>query len=84
MKTHHHAASFCPSCHARLSASAGSTSGPRPGDYSVCAYCQKVLRYNSDLTVRAVSAEEFNKLPAGDRLQLMKAQEMARRASNAS
>jgi hypothetical protein len=48
----------CPGCDRNLNATTGD-GGPSPGDYSICLYCATVLRFNEDMTVRAVPDKEI-------------------------
>lgn len=55
----------CPACGRKLEAvtSVGHGHKPKPGDLSVCLYCDCLLQFSGDLTIRALSAEEVSALP---------------------
>ena len=45
----------CPACNEVLNATSGlsdAAATPNPGDFSLCAYCGTVLRFNDDLSIR--------------------------------
>lgn len=55
--------SNCPSCNASIEL-AGNDFGrsPEKGDISICLDCQAILVFNEDLTIRAITQEEWDKL----------------------
>lgn len=54
----------CPNCKSVLNSHKSETSDvPKKDDISVCLYCQSVLMFNEDLTLRAISKDEWDKLP---------------------
>ncbi len=75
----------CPHCKQDISATTGIPeilAKPRAGDFTICAYCIELLRFNEDLSVREVPSEEFNLLCAADpdfKISITFAREMARR-----
>ncbi len=64
----------CPRCGKVVDAATplGTASHPRPGDFSICAYCATLLRFTPTLTVEGVSEMEFLALPEEDRQQLQR------------
>src|SRR5574340_772497 len=62
----HTPASQCPVCKKNLDAASATVNrGPRPGDFSICLYCQAWLRYNDDLSLRLLNEEDIKKIPKG-------------------
>jgi len=59
-----HVETLCPKCGWRLNASACPTDDRRPegGDFSLCGKCYVVLRFESDLRLKAVSEAELEAL----------------------
>lgn len=51
----------CPTCHHLLDTATGinSDNQPKPGDYSLCAYCGQPLIYDKDLFLRAIEMTEL-------------------------
>jgi hypothetical protein len=75
--------SYCPCCGCRLSGAVGQNTNlpPRPGDFTVCAYCYEILRFQEDLSLRRLlpydeidneTRETLNKVVLG----LMQASQM--------
>jgi hypothetical protein len=62
---HPFAAGPCPLCGAQNDTATGlnTDEGPEVGDLCVCVGCASPLVYNSDMTMRAMPAAEFNALP---------------------
>ena len=59
----------CPACASPLSAAAvagGDEATPRPGDVSVCLYCDALLVYLPGLALRAATAAEVAGLDPGN------------------
>ncbi len=54
----------CPSCKAVLDGVTDPTgkSSPKPGDLSVCKYCQALLCYTEDMMLRTLTVEEQNEV----------------------
>lgn len=56
----------CPSCRSKLTGATGPKAAPKPGDLTVCAYCEALLQFApggtmkmlKDADVRALSPEE--------------------------
>ena len=53
-------ASTCPNCRATLDAATGAQGPVEPGDFSVCANCRAVLRFQDDFSVRMAEPEEIS------------------------
>jgi hypothetical protein len=55
----------CPVCGTEADMSSGITTDnrPEPNDYAICIYCAALCIYTSDLTMRPVSAVEFDRIP---------------------
>ena len=69
--------SKCPSCKATLTgASNVGEVGPVPGDFSICWYCQAVMVFNDDLTLREPTEEDIAEV---DTLKLSQMQRAAKR-----
>jgi hypothetical protein len=62
----------CPCCLKTLdgATSAGERKTPLPGDFSVCVYCTSILQFNTDLTLRQITAETLAAIPPSLREQL--------------
>lgn len=74
----------CPDCLTPLTgASSYEGATPSPGDFSVCAYCGCLLRYDDMLALRRMSEEEMDELDPVNRKKLMDYHQMARTARNA-
>lgn len=60
--------SRCPRCNAEFSAATGMGDDnrriPKPGDWSLCAYCGEFLRYTEGFQVRRATDEELRELKA--------------------
>ena len=71
----------CPACLKTLDGVTDPFSGktPQPGDISICAYCALRLVFNTDLTVRALSADEIEALPKALQWQLELLQQVCRK-----
>ncbi len=69
----------CPACQHRVDGATDPRSNrtPKPGDFSVCAYCSMVVVFNTDMTVRAARPAEIEALPAGTRAEMRAYQAMA-------
>lgn len=75
---------ICPSCKKRID---GNTpvfhDNPiRPGDMTVCMYCQSILIYAGNLTVRLATRQELKDTHPETILQLVKVQEECRKFMN--
>lgn len=56
--------SKCPGCKRHIDAAAhGEDFIPKVNDISICAYCQTILVFKEDLTLRAMSDKEWDSLP---------------------
>jgi hypothetical protein len=58
-------APLCPTCQATLDGvtdPAGENT-PRPGDFTVCAYCQEILTFTDELGLRLLEEEDIKLLP---------------------
>lgn len=66
----------CPLCGHRFDSAMGidTDEGPEEGSLSVCIECAGVHVYNADLTLRSMSEQEWDELPADVRQQLTDAQ----------
>ena len=54
----------CPDCQMPIDALNGANHdhAPRPGDRSICAYCACLMVINDDMTMRAATQDEIEKL----------------------
>lgn len=50
---------------------------PSPGDASVCLYCETILVFGDDMSLRVMDEGEFKKLSAEHRAEIAKARLMA-------
>lgn len=55
----------CPHCNELLdrATSTFQEGQPDPGDFSICAYCNAILRYTEDMQLRIPSEDEFDSVP---------------------
>lgn len=54
-------ASSCPECGKNLDVTEG-TGKPKPGDFTLCAYCASVNTFDEDLKIRALTDEEVEEV----------------------
>jgi hypothetical protein len=59
----------CPACGEELGSATG-VGKPKPGDVSVCAYCEALMVFNDDMTVRLMTEEEKRGLSTDGRAML--------------
>jgi hypothetical protein len=52
---------------------------PKPGDFSVCIYCGIFLRFNDDMTIRAMDLDELQYLSASNVRKLMLIRELVKK-----
>ena len=78
-KSRHTRKDHCPNCDKVLDAVSGVLPGnkardprPRPGDFSVCAYCQYLMIFGDDLKLRAPSFAELSELAHDPRVLAVK------------
>ena len=60
MKTHHTKDNPCPKCQKILTAVTCTTedhNAPKPGDVTVCVYCESALEFTDDLSLMLASPE---------------------------
>ncbi len=59
------AAPSCPTCHASLDGVTDpmGENTPRPGDFTICAYCQEILTFTDELGLRYLEEEDIKLLP---------------------
>lgn len=73
----------CPNCRSSLDAATATFSQkplvPDPEDLTICLYCQKILIFNSDLSLRVATAEDLGKLKYDTLLKLALAKKTARK-----
>ncbi len=55
----------CPTCQATLDGvtDPDGENTPRPGDFTVCAYCQEILTFTDELGLRLLEEEDIKLLP---------------------
>jgi hypothetical protein len=66
----------CPGCGKDINGALASrvqSPPPKPGDLSVCAYCAVAGVFTDDLTVRALTADEFEALPVQAKMDISRA-----------
>lgn len=75
----------CPACQTALTGATAVNllAAPQPGDLSVCCHCTQLLIFNTDITVRQLTDEEFNALPYEVRFNLAVTREMLVRMQQA-
>ena len=70
----------CLTCNAKLSGASNTGDvGPAPGDFSICWYCQAVMVYNDNLTLREPTEQDIAEM---DTLQVSRMQRMVTRHRN--
>lgn len=62
--SYRHRGTECPTCKNNLDCSTGGDQLPEKGDYSICAYCGEILRYNDNiiLSLEKPTSDELDKL----------------------
>lgn len=66
---------LCP-CGRRLTGvldASGGDAQPEPGDYTICAYCERILVFGPELSVRPLTSEELAGIHVVNRTELMQA-----------
>jgi hypothetical protein len=73
--------SGCPRCKKTLDGATPMCRGdvPEPGDYTVCAYCGVVLKWNSDMVLVLMNEEDFRQLSTEELVDISKASEVVKR-----
>ena len=71
--------SRCPTCGKAATAASDpmSDATPSPHDFSICAYCSSVLRFNDDMTMREAVAADLDELEPDTLLKLRRLQRVA-------
>lgn len=79
MRTQRTPVNRCPRCNEKLDAASALTEDavPKPGDISMCMYCQAFLVFKSDLTLRLSTDDDMADLPIKQREALMRARTAA-------
>lgn len=81
----HHvpSAGECPDCLQKLDGASGHMGrAPEPGDFSVCAFCGCILRYEDGLALRRSSDDELDELAPEQRELLLRYHKAFRLARN--
>jgi uncharacterized protein with PIN domain len=69
--------SRCPNCNSKLNAHAGINHDDKPAkdDISICFHCGKILAFNEDTTVRAMSESEIANIESDTLTEILSVQE---------
>lgn len=67
MKTTRSIPDLCPSCGTVIDSHSHPHKTPKPGDFTICAYCASVLRYGGGLVLLAATEADLADLDEEDR-----------------
>lgn len=84
MKTSNVTESTCPSCYRKLDLATDPEGKniPKPNDLTVCIYCQEILIFQEDMSVKELSQEKIEKLPYEIQVKLMLFKKTAKKLIN--